>query len=293
MIAFGCGISETEAYRRYVEPGIELAREPDSRVFALAAVDSVARTNNLILDAARREPALEALVLLHPNAEIADPHLCAKVRAALADPEVAVVGCLGARPAPTIAWWEGQLTGGPVVHRYSDFGGGELEAFGWAPRAAPPAEVDAVDPWLMVLSRWAIENLRFDEELVLGHGVEVDLCRAARAAGRKVVVADVAIVEHRAVELVSDLELWVEGHISVARKWARESGEEVDWQRRARRAEAEREAARAQTYFQRLGYDARVEALERELAEATETLSWRLTRPLRTFNHWRRQRAVR
>jgi hypothetical protein len=49
---------------------------------------------------------------------------------------------------------------------------------------------------------------------------------------------------------------------------------------------------RALAYFERLGYDARIEALERELQDAMSTLSWRLTQPLRTFNHWRRKRTA-
>jgi hypothetical protein len=30
--------------------------------------------------------------------------------------------------------------------------------------------------------------------------------------------------------------------------------------------------------------------LEREFARTTETLSWRITEPLRRINHWRRER---
>jgi hypothetical protein len=291
MIAFGVAISEAEAFRRYTQPGIELAREPDSAVLAFAAVDSVARSNNLILEAAAREPGLEALVLLHPHAEITHRDFCAKVRYALADPDVAVIGAAGARSA-SIAWWDGEITAGHVVHAYTDYGGGELPAFSWGTRHAPPAEVDAVDPWVLVLSRWAVENLRFDEELVLGHGAEIDVCWAARAAGKKVAVADLSVREHRTVALVADLDLWVEAHIAVARKWRGAERTEDDWCARARRGEAEREAERALAYFERLGYDARIEALERELQDAMTTLSWRLTQPLRTFNHWRRKRTA-
>jgi hypothetical protein len=292
MIAFGCAVSEADAYRRYVEPGIALARESDSRVFAFASVESVARTNNLLLDAAAREEGLEALVLLHPHAEIVDPAFCAKLRTAFADPEVAVVGALGARGVRSIAWWEGEMVSGPVTHRYTDYRGGELEAFAWAPRQPAPANVDAVDPWVMALSPWAVSNLRFDEELVLGHGVEVDLCAAARAAGRTVMVADFAVVEHRAVELVKDLDLWVEAHVAVARKWAQNGAAAEDWRGRARRAEAQRESTRALTYFTRLSHDARLQALQRELDQVTSTLSWRLTSPLRAVNHWRRERTA-
>jgi hypothetical protein len=98
--------------------------------------------------------------------------------------------------------------------------------------------------------------------------------------------------------VISVLELWVESHIAVSRKWegrmpgfARNGG--ASWKERARRAEAEREAARAVAYFKRLGLEARVEALEQALDDATGTVSWRLTAPLRRMNRWRRSRLER
>jgi GT2 family glycosyltransferase len=132
-----------------------------------------------------------------------------------------------------------------------------------------------------------VSNLRFDEALVLGHGYDVDICLQARRAGRKVMTADIRVIEHRALAVVSELDLWTEAHIAFARKWEVPT---PDWKARARRAEAEREASRAIAYFRRLGFDARVDALERELAAATSTFSWRLTKPLRRLNQWRRTR---
>ena len=95
MIAFGSSISGGEAYRRYAQPGIRLASEPDSVNFAYAAVEPIGRTYNLILDAAARHDDLEALVLVHPHTEIIDPGFCAKVRAALAHADVGMVGVGG------------------------------------------------------------------------------------------------------------------------------------------------------------------------------------------------------
>jgi hypothetical protein len=302
MIAFGCSISEPEPYLRYAKPGIELAAEADSQVFAFAAVDSICRSYNLLLDAAANCDDLEMLVLVHPHAQISDPELCDKLRQAFADPQVAVVGCAGAADAPTIAWWEGNVSCGQVVHRYTDYGGGDLPAFSWKETQRPPSDVDVLDGFLLALSPWAVRNVRFDETIALGHGYDFDYCRQVRAAGRKVQTAELRMIEHRSVDLIGDLELWTESHIVVARKWAdrrpathaverHADGEnERYWRARARRAEAEREAARAMTYFKRLGYDARLEPLEKDLAAATSTLSWRLTSPLRRLNHWRRHR---
>jgi len=59
--------------------------------------------------------------------------------------------------------------------------------------------------------------------------------------------------------------------------------DEVGWKRRARRAEADREAQRAIAFSTSLKLDARVLELERDLDEKTSSLSWRLTEPLRAL----------
>lgn len=295
MIAFAVSLTEIEPYERYAGPGIRRVAEPDSEVWAYAAVSTIPRTMNLFLDTAAEREDLEALVLLHPHAEIIEPDFCSKIRAAQQDPEVAVVGCTGATGVRSIAWWEGSVSSAPVLHRYTERGGGEIPAYEWT-HPAPPAEVDVVDGFMLVLSPWAVRNVRFDEALALGHGYEVDYCFSVREAGRKVMVADLRIIHHRALELVGEREIWGEAHIQLAEKWeGRIPGspreEAIDWKSRARRAEAEREAARAFAHSHLLGADARVLSLERALEETTESRSWRFTEPLRWAN--RRRAALR
>jgi hypothetical protein len=294
MIAFGCAVSEPAPYTAYAEPGIRRAAESDSEVYAFASVGTIGRSLNLLLDAAARHEDLEALVLVHPHLELADPRLCHTVRDALRDPRVAVVGCAGATGVRSIAWWQGSVVTGRVVHRYTEHGGGELPAYAWNPVGTAPAEVDSLDGALLALSPWAVRELRFDEGLVHNYGFDLDFCLQARAAGHKAVVADLAVIRHRPLDLVENLELWVEAHIQMARKWeGRMPGgapATTEWKARARRAEAEREAVRAEAYSRRLAIDARLEELDRELAETTTTLSWRVTRPLRELNRWRRAR---
>ena len=49
----------------------------------------------------------------------------------------------------------------------------------------------------MVLSPWAVANLRCDTERFTGfHAYDADLCFAARAAGRRVVAADLGVFHH-------------------------------------------------------------------------------------------------
>jgi Glycosyltransferase like family len=289
LIAFGSPVADATSYSLYAGPGIELASEPDSEVLAFADAGSLSRSCNLILDYAAKHEDLEALVLLHPHTEIVDPEFCAKVRRALSDPEVALVGCAGASGVRSIAWWEGAISCAPLTVDYEEFGGGELPAFSWTQHTRPPAEVEALDGFLLVLSPWAVRNLRFDEALADGIGVDVDFCFQARAAGRKLVTADLRVTFHRALELVSDSKVWVHAHMQVADKWEGRmlpaTDDEAGWKARARRAEAERESARALAQAKLLGSDALVLQLERELEQKTTSLSWRVTAPLRWANH--------
>ena len=292
MIAFGLTVTEAAGYRRYSEPGIRRAAEPDSAIFALASVSSLPRSLNIVLDAAAARDDLEALVLLHLHTELMDSDFCARVRAALADPDVGVAGAAGAAGVDhTIAWWEGKASVSPGIHRYLGFAGGEFPAFSWAgPAGTGFGEVDAVDGSLLVLSPWAVRTIRFDEALRFGYGLDVDFCRQVRAAGRKVVTADLRATYHMDLELVDELGLWIEAHQQIAEKWDTADGDEAFWRARARRAEAEREAARAVANGQQLTQDARIEILEERLHATSSTVSWRITEPLRRANAYRRRR---
>lgn len=301
MIAFACPVSEPDAYTQYAGPGIARVKEPDSAVFAFSAVGTIFRTYNLLLDAAAQQDDLEALVLVHPHAELTDSDFVPKLRAVLAsDENIAIVGAVGARAVTDLAWWTGEPVGGQrVEHRWSEYGGGTRRTLDWVDTlAAAPGDVDAVDGFLMVLSAWAVRNLRFDEALGLGHGYDVDICLQARAAGRRVVVADIGLIHHRGLELISDLELWSEAHVRMAQKWpeilvgADAPQEDAAWRERARRAEAERECERAIAYGYALDRDARVLALQREYERVTGTRSWWLTEPLRRLNKARQDRRA-
>ncbi len=298
MIAFGCMVSEAEPYVLYAEPGIQLAAEPNSAIYPFASVGSIGRGYNLLLSTAGAREDLEALVLVHPHAEIADPQLCDKIRAALSDPDVAVLGAAGAAGVTGIAWWEGKVSSGAeVTHRYGENGGGSMPAYSWTQPSPPPADVDTVDGFMLVLSPWAVRNVRFDEGLIYGHGFDLDYCLQVRAQGRKVQTFDVRLIQHRSLEIVSDMELWIEAHVAISEKWdgklpGAQHAPTSDWKARARRAEAEREASRAMAYSRRLAFDARLQEVQKTIEEATATLSWRATAPLREVNLWRRSRLA-
>jgi hypothetical protein len=294
VIVFASAIREPDAYAEHAQPGIARAAERDSEVHAFASLGSACRSYNLLLDRTAQREGLEALVLVGEDIEIADDAFCAKVREALADPDVGLAGCVGATGVEGAAWWEGAVNCGGVIHRYTEYGGGEFAAYAWARAGTPPAEVEVVDGTLLVLSPWAARNLRFNEDLRLGIGFDVDFAARVRQAGRKVVTIDAAVIQHRGLELVAELDLWAEGHVELAEAWdGRLPGapaRPADWKQRARLAEAEREAARAEAFSVFSRREAQLAPLERELDAMMRTLGWRLTAPLRRLNALLRRR---
>jgi GT2 family glycosyltransferase len=284
LIAFGCAITDPATYGRYAEPGIRRAAEPDSETFTYLSPDSIFRAYNHFCDEAARLDGLEALVLLHQDAELADRNFCGNAREALRDPEVAILGCAGAVGVRSIAYWEGSVTWASHTHRFEELGSGELPGISWpeeVPSYVRTGEVDSIDGVLIVMSPWAIRNLRFDESLGHLHGYDLDICLQARAAGKKVVTADLRVIHHHRLELVGDREGWIAAHMKIAEKWSDVLDRDFsgDWRPRARRAEAELEAGRVQlrmlqTHLTRLAAD---------LDELQRSSSWRLTAPLRAL----------
>jgi Glycosyltransferase like family len=307
LIAFGTAITEPELYARYAEPGIRLASEPDSEIVSHANGASIFRNYNLMLDLAAGRDDLEALVLLHQDAELVDPDFCQKVRRALSDPEVAIVGCAGAIGVRSIAWWTGSVTWASFTHRYDEFGGGEIPALSWRPEEIPSyahrGEVDAIDGVVMVMSPWAVRELRFDESLGQLHGYDFDICQQARAAGKKVVTEDLRVIHHHSLDLLQDVDGWISAHIRIAEKWDGRlaSVPGADWRTRALRAEAEADASRllaVATEHIRVAqaeHDARqIDELLYRIHVTENSSSWRLTAPFRAVgNLVRRMRGRR
>ncbi len=296
VIVYGCAVTDGDEFARCAEPGIRrvLDADADSELLALASTGSIFRNYNLICERIADRENLEALVLVHQDAEIVDAEFSAKVRAELADPEVAIIGCAGAIGVRSMAWWEGAVTWASFTHRYEEMGGGEIPAISWHSGDPPPyartGEVDVIDGFVMALSPWAVRNLRFDEELGGNHGYDVDLCLQARAAGRRVVTADLRVVHHHSLELLDDPEAWIRAHAALAEKWeerlAAGATTNGDWRKRARRAEAEASAYRLMMG----GAELQRDAARRQLDLTRRTTSWRLTAPLRSLSERLRRR---
>jgi hypothetical protein len=184
MIAAAVCIGSREKYECFARPGLARYLEPDSPLGEIET-DSIFSGYNEALDAFAELPELEALVLLHEDVMIHDPEFCAKIRARLADPDVAIVGAIGARGITSLCWWEGEMHGRAQETR------------GMVDHWDGPVDVDAVDGLLLVLSPWAVRTLRFDTDAFHGfHGYDIDICFQARAAGRRVVVEDFSLFHH-------------------------------------------------------------------------------------------------
>lgn len=208
MIAFAACVGSAEKYRRYALAGIRLACEPDSLIAEATTDGSIFAAYNEVLDALAGRADLEALVLLHEDTEIVDSQFCAKLRRRLTEPDVAVIGVVGARGVEGLAWWEGREQFGHVVETRGvvDFGGGTHD-------------VEFVDGLLMVLSPWAVRTLRFDAERFDGfHGYDADICFGARAHGRRVVVDELAVVHHTKGGY-GDLDAYRRADASFRSKW--------------------------------------------------------------------------
>ncbi|MGH2914908.1 MAG: glycosyltransferase [Solirubrobacteraceae bacterium] len=184
MIAFAVCIGDPDTFERYGRPGLAAHAEPESPL-AEIDTDSIFAGYNEALDAFGDCGDLEALVLLHEDVTIENPAFCAKLRARLADPSIAVVGAIGATGVRSLCWWEGEMRG--RVH----------ETRGVIGSGRGCADVEVIDGLLMVLSPWAVRNLRFDDERFHGfHGYDVDLCLQALSAGRRVVVDELDVFHH-------------------------------------------------------------------------------------------------
>ena len=289
MIAFAAAVTKPDVYARCALPGIRLAAEPASPVLDGPARGTIFESYNAILDHAAGLEGLEALVLVHQDAELRTPDLGAIIRRTLADPDVGVIGCVGAVGVRSIAWWEGSVTLASFANRYDDHGGGDLPAFSWDWADAPPyartGEVETLDGFVLVLSPWAVREVRFDAALGGFHGYDLDFCLQVREAGRKVVTADFRAVHHRPLEMIPDLDEWATAHARVAEKWDGRMGQvgwaPGGWRERALRAEAEAESARVFASWKALELEVRARQLETALDAATSSLGWKLTAPLR------------
>ena len=286
MIMFASAITDFDQYERCAAPGLDRVKESDSVILAHRSIGSVFRNYNFILGEARKQPDLEALVLIHQDAELIDPDFCQTIRDQLRDPEVALIGCAGSVGARSIAWWEGGVSWAAFDHRFEEFHGGDLEAMTFDRDSIPPnvspGEVDSIDGFVMALSPWAINELEFDETMGDLHGYDFDLCCQVRTAGKKVMTADFRAIHHHSLEVISDPGGWKDSYIRMIEKWEGKLPNvrlPEDLKMHSLRSEADAAFNRARVNI----YTHKLDALDELVRDMETSTSWRLTRPLRAI----------
>lgn len=202
VITFGCCVSSWEKFDRNVAP---IAGERP--VITLTGQTSIARAYNTILSTDAAATA-DAVVLLHDDLQITDPEWEVKVQAAVEDPDVALAGVAGGRGVSSLAWWAAEAVG----HQTTDAG---LLDFG--PRTG---DVQSLEGSILILSRWAVRNLRFDEEYEGFHGYD-EVSFQALAAGKRVVVIDLDTHHHTAMGFRSEpsARQWADANARFVGKW--------------------------------------------------------------------------
>jgi hypothetical protein len=222
VIAFASCVASTEIFRTRCLPGMQRVAEENFTFGELTTKTSIFEAYNEALDHFGGVDDLEALVLLHQDTELLDRRFCAIVRDALADPEVALVGAIGARDVRSLAWWEGTMSGSVIDTRAPlNFG-------------FENTRVDNVDGLLMILSPWAVRNLRFDTDTYTGfHAYDVDFGFTVRAAGRKAVVADLGVMHHTLegddpdYTGFGDKDAWLAADLTFRTKWGMDDARRI------------------------------------------------------------------
>lgn len=227
MIGWGVAIGSEEKYRQIALPGIERFRHPSEPLVEIRGRDSIFTAYNDILDELLADERVEIAVLVHEDTEIRDARFEDKIRWALSDPHVAIVGTIGAVGVQGIDWWVHDYGIGSTVLEPIDpailyetelLSGSEISGMGSS------GEVDMVDGYLLAFSRWAMHELRFDEE-TLGpgfHGYDADICFQARERGRKVMAVTMDVAHHRnSVGPSHYREDWLRAQMAFRRKWER------------------------------------------------------------------------
>ena len=116
-------------------PASAWSPSPILEVMAHGSTGSIFRSYNLLMDQARKLEDLEALVLIHQDAEIVDPTSCEGPRGAersgRGDPRLRR---RRRRAQHRLVGRLGDL--GLFTHRYEEFGGGEFPALAWDARSS-------------------------------------------------------------------------------------------------------------------------------------------------------------
>jgi hypothetical protein len=214
LIAYGTAVTDEAMYERFALAGITAVAEPGSAMMRRQGMPLQRAYNEMLAEAAAA-PDLEAVVLPHQDLRIEEPDFNQRLRAALEDPSVALVGAVGGRGVQSLGWDDdaemvGTMGGwvhGEVTYFRSEGFDGVLD-------------VDVLDGTLLIFSAWAARNLRFDLLFERDfHAYDADICFQALALGRRVVVADLWSVHCGFGTIAPRRGSWVRASLELDRKW--------------------------------------------------------------------------
>ena len=208
MIVYGVCAGPSGKFDRIAGPTIERIREQHDELVVLKKQSSIFEAYNEVLRQARvHGDDLDAVVLIHDDVEVCDVDLPDKLRRLFSDVSIGVVGVIGASGVRSLEWWEYETHGLVREDRLGviDFGAGTHD-------------VDMVDGLFMALSPAAAHILTFDERYGGFHGYDGDLCASARAAGLRVVVADIDVA-HRTAGGYGDKAAFAAADARFQQKW--------------------------------------------------------------------------
>lgn len=238
MIGYGCVVGWWDEFNQYIVPQVGDRRvygdgeQPNRPLIALSNQTSIASAYNAILNvfAGQYEPEdLEAVILLHTDLTIEDPQGEAKLVAALAEPDVALVGVEGGDGDRGTEWWECNPIGHQGTDRFLiDFAaqipGAETGPVHRTKPRARSGDVDVLEGSIMAFSPWAIQNLRFDESCPAAfHGYD-EICFQAIDRGKRNVVVDVQTHHHTtgAYKGQQSIDDWRAANEWSRRKWGKQ-----------------------------------------------------------------------
>lgn len=186
VFVYGFCIGTERKFNSFARPGLD-AHAPGSPRLERRNQSSIFSAYNSILDEAlSMGPEVEGLILMHEDVELKQS-LDVLLRKEFADESVAIVGAIGGKGVRSVRWSRAEHTFGyapDTFHGSNDHGRGNHD-------------VDIVDGLLLAMSPWAMQTLRFDEAHFSGfHAYDADISMQARAAEKRVRVADIELMHH-------------------------------------------------------------------------------------------------
>lgn len=180
MIGIVVCVSDEVIYRQSLLRGLAGQKYSDYVVVELRNQSDIHNAYNLALDNLAAQE-VDTAVLVHQDVEFQDPGLLLTLREILRDPSIAIVGPVGARNVQTLSWWNGVVRGEVK------------DPFRTISTPEPFGDVDVLDGMFLGMSRWGVENLRFDPLYGGFHGYDGDICFEARSRHKRVVTAPLPI----------------------------------------------------------------------------------------------------